>query len=624
MYDLLGQMGRDNVGIIDRELGFELCKKEGIEAIVLGSVIKAGDTFVTDVKVLDVETRELLKSANARGEGIDSILNIQIDELTKVIAQSRGIPGQKIETSDSRISDFTTTSMEAYNYFLKGRDSYEKLYYEEARLSLEKAIAIDPTFAIAYHQLAHAYFSLRFVKAMEDAFEKAKKHSKKATEKERLYIEAGYARYVENDREKWARFISEIASKYPKEKRAHYLLGTYYSNKSMFPEAIDELDSALKLDPDYGMALNELAYTYSRSGDFERAIEYFRKYAALSPGDANPFDSMGELYFKLGRVDEAIVQFKKALEIKPDFGSEYRIAYIFAMLGNYAEAMSWIERSIAAAPSPGLQAQGCLWKSIYHALLGQIAESFETIEQADKRVASVGNKYGIAVGNITRAMIYSDIGDYERSRRYGEAYSDFVMEFDPQRSELNKADKNLWEGQFNAQSGQIEPAKLKMEEVLTLLPESTKSYPAYGAIQRNLLTLLQAEILLAEGSPGDAIEVMEHAPPPPVPTMEIQALFRLNMPFNQDVWARAYVANGELDKAIAKYEELITFDPNSSDRRIVHPKYHYELAKLYEEKGLFAKAIGQYELFLDLWKEADRGLAELEDAKQRLASLKGE
>ena len=65
MYDLLSQMGKGNVDIIDRELGFDLYKKEGIEAIVLGSVVKAGDTFVTDVKVLDVETRKLIKSANA-------------------------------------------------------------------------------------------------------------------------------------------------------------------------------------------------------------------------------------------------------------------------------------------------------------------------------------------------------------------------------------------------------------------------------------------------------------------------------------------------------------------------------------------------------------------------------
>jgi tetratricopeptide (TPR) repeat protein len=94
-----------------------------------------------------------------------------------------------------------------------------------------------------------------------------------------------------------------------------------------------------------------------------------------------------------------------------------------------------------------------------------------------------------------------------------------------------------------------------------------------------------------------------------------------NIPFLQDVLARAYYLNGELDKAISEYERLSTFDPKSNDRRLIHPKYHYRLAKLYEEKGLKEKAIGELEKFLELWKNADKDLPELVDAKSRLANL---
>ncbi|NOR15099.1 MAG: protein kinase, partial [Candidatus Aminicenantes bacterium] len=60
MQDILEQMGHMDVTTIDRELGFELCQKEGIEAIVIGSVIKTGNMFATDIKVLDVSTKEIL------------------------------------------------------------------------------------------------------------------------------------------------------------------------------------------------------------------------------------------------------------------------------------------------------------------------------------------------------------------------------------------------------------------------------------------------------------------------------------------------------------------------------------------------------------------------------------
>ncbi len=75
MLDLLDQMGKKDVEVIDRELGFDLCRMEGIEAIVIGSYIKAGETFATDVKVLDVETKRILRSASSKGEGASSIIN---------------------------------------------------------------------------------------------------------------------------------------------------------------------------------------------------------------------------------------------------------------------------------------------------------------------------------------------------------------------------------------------------------------------------------------------------------------------------------------------------------------------------------------------------------------------
>jgi tetratricopeptide (TPR) repeat protein len=89
-----------------------------------------------------------------------------------------------------------------------------------------------------------------------------------------------------------------------------------------------------------------------------------------------------------------------------------------------------------------------------------------------------------------------------------------------------------------------------------------------------------------------------------------------------DVLARIYRQKGELEKAIVEYERMMTFDPESQERRLIHPVYHYRLAKLYEEKGKKGRAIEQYQKFLSLWKDADPCIAEIEDARKRLAGLK--
>ncbi len=156
-----------------------------------------------------------------------------------------------------------------------------------------------------------------------------------------------------------------------------------------------------------------------------------------------------------------------------------------------------------------------------------------------------------------------------------------------------------------------------MEDALSELTPSQKEPAIFS------MNLLRAEIMLKEGFIKESIDAMKSISPFSPPSLNLtHTLISYNVPPDRDIAARAYLKLGDLDKAIDEYEHLITFDPDSKDRRLIHPKYHYGLAKLYEERGWPGKAIEHYEKFLDLWKDADPGIAEVEDAEKRLARLK--
>jgi len=621
MHDLLELMGKGNVEVIDGDLGFELCRQNGIEAIVLGSFVKAGEMFATDVKVLDVTTKDLLKSTSSRGKGIDSILERQIDELSREISKGIGLPSRTVDAVKTRIADVTATSMEAYDYYLKGREAHEKFYHEEAKQYLEKAVELDPQFAVAYIYLSSVYTELQ--SRGEESYEflrKAKEYSEKTTEKERLYILAQYANYIERDSEKQTRIIKELLEKYPNEKDAHFELGAIYQNRGMFTKAIEEFQIALKLAPKDGFILNQLGYAYSDMSEYEKAIECFQKYAELFPEDANPIDSMAEQYFRMGHLDEAIANYKKALEIRPDFGVGYRVAYIYAIKEEYTESMLWLDHDINSIPTPGIRAEAFLWQGIYNFLLGKREDAFHSMIEVEKWAEEADDWPRKVSLNYTKAWWYYELEELELSNEYFKKAWDKLFSVFPD-SKGYRAAYDFDIGLLEVQQGKIESAHTRLDEIKSFLPELS---PASKKDRAYEIAVLEAEILMAEGSPGQAIEVMKIAPLPAIPPIHTDTIGPYNMPLMRDVMARAYHQSVDLDRAIVEYERLIIFDPISRERRLIHPKYHLELARLYEEKGQSSKAIEQYERFLELWKDADEGSVEVEDAKKRLANLKGE
>jgi serine/threonine protein kinase/tetratricopeptide (TPR) repeat protein len=627
LHDLLDQMGKEDVKLIDKEIGFELCRKDGIDTIVLGSYSKAGDVFVTDVKVLDVRTKELLKSASTRGNGVGSILQSQIDNLGHQISRAAGLSERKVKESPAKpIAEVTTTSIEAYNYFLRGRDEHDKLYFDNARRFLEKAVELDSTFAVARLFLGRAYNGLKVVNAAKREFEKAMALSQTVPEKERLYIEDQYALFIQQDPEKRGRILRELVAKYPKEKQAHFWLANDLNSKQLFAEAERECNEALELDPDYGVALCELGYVFTNKREYEKAIGYFERYASVSPGDANPFDSMGEMYFRMGKLDEAIAKYKEALDVKPDFSISGRwLAYIYGLKEDYTGAMRSLDELIALAPSPGLKAEGYGLKGFYCMWVGNWDESLDLYRIGEELYESNGDN--VREGGVIwgRGWTYYMRGDFESARRdLAEGADLFAPFWYSLRRRLEvSVHQRAATVLLDLKDGRLDSAEKGLAGVDSLVHEVelVDTTEIWRVSVRNLSSLVKFEVwLAADREERTSWPILERTPfgPPPV---SADNLIVLNLPAERDVLARYYGKIGATDKAIAEYERLVTFDPQSTDRRLIYPRYHYRLARLYEDKGRVPEAVAQYQKFLDICGGADKGMTEVPDARARLARL---
>ncbi len=617
LYDLLKRLNKQDVGVIDRDLGFELSQMDGVDLIVVGSFVRAGDVFVTDVKVLDVKSRRLVKSASARGNGVDSILKRQIDDLSAEIA--RGLLSVAKTTLDrmSPITTMTTESMEAYNYFLKGRDAFEHMYLSDARNYFEEAVELDSEFSLAYIYLARTYVLLDDRKSVEQTVEKFRKIQRKVPGREGLYLEGLAARMVDGDLEKYFQVMQQLVSQYPNEKRAYAELAAYYQGQQKIPEAIVAYQEALKIDPEFGLVLNLLAYLYLGQQEYDKAVEYFQKYVAAFPGQANPLDSLAEAYFWMGQYDQAVENYQAALEIRPDFGSDFRISYCFAVQEKYAEALRWTDHYISATPSNGEKARGYLLKGFYYHVLGRRAEAFKEWDAAEALLRSVQDEYNINIIKRSRLWAYYDWGQFDLFWKAAQDRMEHRRRIRLDSEALNTSFLKYYEAFYNLRMGRLDAARARLDEIKSAIPEAVNQRET--TFMNQAYYHLSSEVLLAEGRLEDALSAFENMPKQGIGFTNINTLTYANFPFIDDFKARVLVAKGDIDGAIAEYKRILL--PENSERHLVHPFARHRLAKLYEQKGLAAEARQEYQKVAAVWADADPELQPVIDVRTRLAEL---
>ena len=244
----------------------------------------------------------------------------------------------------------TTASEEARKEFLQGRDLNEKLLNQDSIAHFDKAISLDPNFAMA--ELNRANVSPTGKEFFEH-LKKAVSLADKASNGEKLLIlgtEAG----VNGNAAKQKEYLDQLVSAFPNDERANFALGGYYFGQQDFPQAIQYYKKATELNPKFSSAFNLLGYAYRQNVDYPNAEAAFKKYIELIPNDPNPYDSYAELLLKMGKFDDSITQYRKALSIDQNFINAHQgIGMALLYKGNAEEAAAEIQKITGKARSDG-------------------------------------------------------------------------------------------------------------------------------------------------------------------------------------------------------------------------------------------------------------------------------
>ncbi len=349
----LRRMGRVSNTEIDEALGREICERENIKALVTCDIAGAGPRYTLSSRLVNPQSGETVKAYQetaATQEGVLEALGSIAYRVREDLGESLGA----IRQNDRPLPLVTTRSLDALKSYAEGFQLWRRGAHQQAVRMYESALQRDPNFAMANAALGAAYMSFvlndldRSDKGKE-YYERALRNAERITDRERLFIQASYARdlgHVEGAVQLFKLYLLV----YPDDTAARYSFGTMLMINNRVEEAVEEFKEAIRAVPTYGAAHINLATSYVRLEKPVEALQYYAKAFELEPNlasIANVNDEYGFTLMAAGNLAKAREVFELAAS-KPDLKAAglRSLALLDLYEGRYRDAKSRLTESI--------------------------------------------------------------------------------------------------------------------------------------------------------------------------------------------------------------------------------------------------------------------------------------
>ena len=594
LYDILKNIGKENVKVIDRDTATEVARRAGADRMLVGSIMRMGESVELTSQLIEVASGQARASQRIRGASGDNIFDL-VDRLSAEVKRDLGLPLGANTERDVSVADITTHSPEAYRNYLEGMDHMNQYNFIKARASLERAVAADSTFALAWLALSHQFLENADLSTSERraALDKAVRYSGEISESEARYLDA-CRKALNNDVAGAVSAIEELRRLQPDNKLFHWKLAELLipnAGAGSVKRRIDCLNQVIALDPRDKLAYNELAYNYYALGqkqNYTQAIDY---YVRLAPHDANVHDTRADLYGYEGDIENARRSYQAAIEIDSTFASSWgKLGRSYLKMGNEASARRcWKKASSLGGISRTFAQYDAAVLPLYR---GRGAEAMVLLKQGlDEMSASGVDNWFVRCQMLYVAYLRSKLGDPSYSEaEVARAFNGYAT-----NAQLNKCAVLLF--------GEL--GSTHLDEYLQRIRESIGPVSLSYAITKTWIEM-------NAGRYPNAVAMIDSI-------RSSQDQFVLT--YTQGL---AYLRVERWSEAVAKLERCRDMlDAPGTPLPHLYVRTHVYLAQAYEGTGEFQKAIHEYETFIGAWQDADAAFSgEVADARARLAKLR--
>src|SRR5688500_1031397 len=329
LVQILQEMKRADDRVISADVVQEIARRAGVDKVLVGSYVKAGDTIRISARLQEAATGRIVTSERVEGNGQSALFGL-VDELTRrfrsrmaeLTATAKTTilapPGAAEEAGlDRGVNEITTSSIEAYRYYAEGIHFHERGLSAQASPLLQKAIEIDPRFAMALAKLAVLSSNMGLFNERDDYARRAIELLDRLTTRERYYIEGFYYGLQAETRARSIASYQKGLALHPEHQASRHNLALHLLTLERYQECIAQYDELIRRGTSNPTTYENLAAALLETGDLRRAHGVAEDFNRRYPDSAAGLRNLGTVLMAEGRLDEAARVLANAKALNP-------------------------------------------------------------------------------------------------------------------------------------------------------------------------------------------------------------------------------------------------------------------------------------------------------------------